>query len=56
MGLTPCCSWDEGWIRVLNLLGVPRKAILSISAEDVYDTQSKGLPFINCLVLTFVSV
>ncbi len=38
MGLTHCCPWDEGWVRVLNLFGVPRKAIISISAEDVYDT------------------
>jgi len=38
MGLQHCCSWAEERIRILELLGVPRQAIISISAEDVYDT------------------
>ncbi len=38
MGLQPCCAWNEETIRILELLGVPRHAIISISAEDVYDT------------------
>lgn len=37
-GFAPCCQWYEDQIRILELLGVPREAVLAISAEDVYDT------------------
>lgn len=42
MGLQLGCAWDEERIRVLELLGVPRKAIISISAEDAYDTVTEA--------------
>jgi len=37
-GFRPCCEWDEDRIRILGLMGVLRKDVISISAEDVYDT------------------
>lgn len=41
-GLVPGCPWDDVYIRILNMLGVPDKDIISISAEDVYDTVSES--------------
>lgn len=41
-GFTPCCPWYEERVRILELLGVPRKDIVTISAEDVYDTFSEA--------------
>jgi uncharacterized SAM-binding protein YcdF (DUF218 family) len=41
-GFKPCCSWDEDRKRILELLQVPRKDVISISAEDVYDTISEA--------------
>lgn len=41
-GFAPCCQWYEDWIGILELLGVPREAVLAISAEDVYDTVSEA--------------
>ncbi len=41
-GFTPCCPWNEGTLRVLDLYGVPRKRVISISGEDVYDTVSEA--------------
>ncbi|MFC1799264.1 YdcF family protein, partial [Thermodesulfobacteriota bacterium] len=37
-GFKPCCPWDEDRKRILDVLGVPRKDVISISAEDAYDT------------------
>jgi len=37
-GFQSCCSWDEDSIRILSLLGVPENKVISISAEDVYET------------------
>jgi uncharacterized SAM-binding protein YcdF (DUF218 family) len=37
-GFEPCCSWDEDFISILSLLGVPRNKVISVSAEDVYET------------------
>lgn len=37
-GFRTCCPWDEDSIRILSLLGVPRSKVISISAEDVYET------------------
>lgn len=37
-GFRPCCPWDEDRKRILEVLGVPEKDIISISAEDAYDT------------------
>ncbi len=44
MGLKPCCPcpWYEVSVRILELLGVPRKDVLTISAEDAYDTVSEA--------------
>lgn len=42
MGLKYCCPWYEERIRILELLDVPRKDIVTISAEDVYDTISEA--------------
>jgi uncharacterized SAM-binding protein YcdF (DUF218 family) len=42
-GFVRKCSWDDEYVRILNLLGVQSKDIISISAEDVYDTVSESL-------------
>ncbi len=44
MGLRSCCPcpWYEGSVRILELLGVPRKDVITISAEDAYDTVSEA--------------
>lgn len=41
-GFRPCCQWFEDRIRILELLGVPREAVIAISAEDAYDTISEA--------------
>ncbi len=41
-GYRSCCTWSENSIRVLNLGGVPRERVISISAEDAYDTVSEA--------------
>ncbi len=41
-GYRSCCAWSENSIRVLNLGGVPRERVISISAEDAYDTVSEA--------------
>ena len=41
-GFRGCCAWYEDSIRVLNLMGVPRNKVVSISAEDAYDTVSEA--------------
>jgi uncharacterized SAM-binding protein YcdF (DUF218 family) len=41
-GFKECCPWYEDRVRILEILGVPRKEILTISAEDVYDTVSEA--------------
>lgn len=38
MGLVHCCPWYEERLRILKLYGVPRENVITISAEDVYDT------------------
>ncbi len=42
LGYKPWCPWDEDHIRILELLGVKRQDILSISAPDAYDTVSEA--------------
>jgi uncharacterized SAM-binding protein YcdF (DUF218 family) len=37
-GFKSCCQWYEDRLRILELQGVPREKVISISAEDVYDT------------------
>jgi uncharacterized SAM-binding protein YcdF (DUF218 family) len=41
-GFIQCCSWYENALRILELLGVPRDAVVVISAEDAYDTVSEA--------------
>ena len=41
-GFKECCPWHENRVRILEMLGVPRKDILTISAEDAYDTVSEA--------------
>lgn len=41
-GFKECCPWYENRVRMLEILGVPRKDILTISAEDAYDTVSEA--------------
>jgi uncharacterized SAM-binding protein YcdF (DUF218 family) len=41
-GFKECCPWYEDRVRILGILGVPRKEILPISAEDAYDTVSEA--------------
>ena len=41
-GLQGCCPWYEGSMRVLALLGVPRERVITVSAEDAYDTVTEA--------------
>lgn len=41
-GFVPSAPWDEDSRRILELLGVPRPAVLSVSAEEAYDTVSEA--------------
>lgn len=41
-GFVPAAPWDEDSRRILELLGVPRPAVLSVSAEEAYDTVSEA--------------
>ena len=41
-GFQPCCPWYEDRMRILALFGVPRKAVIAVSAEDAYDTVSEA--------------
>lgn len=42
LGYESCCHWPENSLRILELLGVPRDRVVSISAEDVFDTISEA--------------
>lgn len=41
-GFKPVAPWYENHLRVLELLGVPRERVVTISAEDAYDTVSES--------------
>ena len=41
-GFKECCPWYEDMVRILEVLGVPGKDIVHISAEDAYDTVSEA--------------
>lgn len=41
-GFEPCCVWYEDFVRILARFGVPRKDVIAVSAEDVYDTTSEA--------------
>jgi uncharacterized SAM-binding protein YcdF (DUF218 family) len=42
MGYQPAAPWNENTLRVLSLLGVPRERVVSVSAEDAFDTISEA--------------
>jgi uncharacterized SAM-binding protein YcdF (DUF218 family) len=42
LGLEPAAPWFETSLRVLELLGVPRGRVVTVSAEDAYDTVSEA--------------
>ena len=42
VGFKRCCSWHEDTVRILELLGVSRKDVITISVEDAYDTISEA--------------
>ena len=42
MGFAPSCHWAEDYVRILELFGVPRSNIITISAENVFDTISEA--------------
>jgi len=50
MGFQPCCPWYEERLRILEMLGVPRKNVILISAEDAYDTVSEATAVGNELI------
>lgn len=41
-GFVPAAHWAENSLRILELLGVPRDAVLAVSAEEAYDTVSEA--------------
>lgn len=41
-GFVPCCPWYEDNVRILGILGVPKKDVVPVSAEDAYDTVSEA--------------
>ncbi len=41
-GFKQCCLWYEDSLRILFLLGVPRGRVVTIGAEDAYDTVSEA--------------
>jgi len=42
-GFRPAAPWYEDSLRILELLGVARRNVIRVSAEDAYDTISEGL-------------
>jgi len=42
LGFEPAAPWDEDSKRMLQVLGVPREKVISISAENVFDTISEA--------------
>ena len=41
-GFQRCCPWYEDTVRILELLGVSRKDVITVSVEDAYDTVSEA--------------
>jgi uncharacterized SAM-binding protein YcdF (DUF218 family) len=41
-GFVSCCNWAEDYVRILGLFSVPRERIITVSAEDVFDTISEA--------------
>jgi uncharacterized SAM-binding protein YcdF (DUF218 family) len=48
-GFVSSTTWDEDSLRILELLGVPRNHVLSVIAEDAYDTVSESLLVVPAL-------
>ncbi len=42
MGFVPCCPWWEDFVRILELFDAPAENIISVSAEEAYDTVSEA--------------
>jgi len=42
LGFERCCPWYEDRVRILELLGVSRKDVMTMSVEDAYDTISEA--------------
>jgi uncharacterized SAM-binding protein YcdF (DUF218 family) len=41
-GFRQCCPWYEDRVRMLELMGVPIKDVITVGAEDAYDTVSEA--------------
>jgi uncharacterized SAM-binding protein YcdF (DUF218 family) len=41
-GYVPACKWYENSLRILEMHGVPRDKVWTVSAEDVFDTVSEA--------------
>ena len=41
-GFIPACKWSENSLRILEMYGVPRQQVWTVSAEDVFDTVSEA--------------
>ena len=41
-GFKRCCFWYEDTVRILELLGVSRNDVITVSVEDAYDTVSEA--------------
>ena len=54
-GFQACCPWYEESERILELLGVPREQIITISAEDAYDTVSEAKAVGESLIQSGIS-
>ena len=59
-GFVPACKWYENSLRILEMYGVPREQVWTVSAEDVFDTVSEAQtikPFllkhgVNSMIIT----
>ena len=54
-GFKRCCPWYEDTVRILELLGVLRKDVITISVEDAYDTVSEAKAVGKSLVESGIS-
>jgi uncharacterized SAM-binding protein YcdF (DUF218 family) len=41
-GYEPCCFWYEDPVHVLEIFGVPRRAVIRVNGEDAYDTVTEA--------------
>jgi len=54
-GFQACCLWYEESVRILELLGVPRKDVIAISVEEAYDTISEAREVGKALIVAGIS-